>query len=161
MTRKKLTKSEADTMHHIAKVRQCIYDVTHELTWRAESHDASKLVEPELSGYESLQANLADVDYGSEAYYLALRAARDTIAHHYANNTHHPEHWPNGVAGMSLLDVMEMLCDWRAASERTKGGNMAQSLEVNFERFQISEQLQSILINTVRELGWIGNSQKE
>ena len=125
------------------------------LSERSNVHDLSKLEEPELSGYESLRVNLADVEYGSEAYYLALGAARDTIAHHYASNSHHPEHWPSGIAGMSLFDIIEMLADWKAAGERTKDGNMARSLKVNFERFAIGEQLQSILTNTAKELGWI------
>ena len=64
------------------------------------------------------------------------------------------EHYPDGIAGMSLLSVVEMLCDWKAASERTAQGSIAASLAHNKERFGISEQLASILANTVRELGW-------
>jgi len=55
---------------------------------------------------------------------------------------------------MTLLDVVEMLCDWKAASERTKQGSIAASLTHNKERFGISDQLAAILENTVRELGW-------
>jgi len=57
--------------------------------------------------------------------------------------------------GMSLLDVMEMLADWKAAGMRHKDGNLADSLEINHTCFKISDQLQSILINTAQELGWI------
>lgn len=153
-----MSNSERDTHDHIEKVRTHIHAVIENLADRNNNHDASKLQEPELSGYESLQTRLADVEYGSEEYYLALRSARDTIAHHYAHNTHHPEHWPNGIDGMSLLDIIEMLCDWKAASERTKNGTMVKSLEVNFERFQIGKQLQSILINTARELGLLNGN---
>ncbi len=56
---------------------------------------------------------------------------------------------------MSLLDVIEMLCDWKAAGERHHDGSMERSLRVNRERFSISPQLQQILENTARELGWI------
>lgn len=55
---------------------------------------------------------------------------------------------------MSLLDIQEMLCDWKAAGERYKDGSIAQSLAHNRGRFGISDQLASILENTVRELGW-------
>jgi len=55
---------------------------------------------------------------------------------------------------MSLLDLVEMVADWKAASERTKQGSIAQSLAHNIKRFGIDEQLASILENTVRELGW-------
>jgi hypothetical protein len=47
-----------------------------------------------------------------------------------------------------------MLCDWVAASERYKDGSPAQSLGINRTRFNISDQLYSILQNTVRELNW-------
>ena len=150
-----MTKSEEDTRMHIGKVRFHLAAVMANLAERANAHDASKLEEPELSGFEGLSQQLAALKYGSEEYYLALRSGRDTIAHHYAHNSHHPEHWPNGIGGMSLLDILEMLADWKAAGERTKDGSMAKSLEVNFERFQIEEPLRSILISTARELGWI------
>lgn len=71
----------------------------------------------------------------------ALAEGKPTIAHHYAANDHHPEHWPNGVNDMSLLSILEMLCDWKAASERTKQGSIQQSLPINKERFGISDQL--------------------
>ena len=146
--------STNDTREHIRKVRDRIFDVIENLTIRGQRHDASKLEEPEKSGYGHLQTRLASIVYGTDEYRAALAEAKDTIAHHYAHNSHHPEHYENGVAGMSLLDVLEMLCDWKAASERTKQGSIQQSLPINRERFGISNQLYSILENTVRELGW-------
>jgi len=129
-------------------------EVIHRLTIRAVHHDLSKLTEPEKSGYDQLTTRLADVVYGSPEYRAALAEAKPTIAHHYANNSHHPEHYPNGIAGMSLLDLVEMACDWKAASERTKQGSIAASLTHNRVRFEIDDQLSSILENTVKELGW-------
>jgi hypothetical protein len=117
-------------------------------------HDRSKLQEPEKSGYDMLTIKLKDCAYGSDEYRAALAEAKSVINHHYAANSHHPEHYPNGVAGMSLLDIIEMLCDWKAASERTKQGSIAQSLAHNKVRFDLSDQLAAILENTVRELGW-------
>ena len=59
------------------------------------------------------------------------------------------------VNGMSLFDVLEMLMDWKAATERMKdGGDIHRSLEINTERFKISPQLASILANTIREMQW-------
>jgi uncharacterized protein DUF5662 len=72
----------------------------------------------------------------------------------YDQITEQPEHYESGIAGMTLLDIVEMLCDWKAASERTKQGSIAQSLGHNRQRFQIDDQLASILENTVKELGW-------
>lgn len=144
--------STADTLDHIGKVRARIEELRADLARRAEGHDASKLREPEKSGYDALGTALQGVAYGSDEYRAALAANAPTVAHHYAANTHHPEHHPNGIAGMSLLDVVEMLCDWKAASER--GGPSALELGRNTARFGISEQLAAILANTVRELGW-------
>lgn len=146
--------SAPETQKHIAEVQTRIEQVTNNLTVRAAYHDESKLREPEKSGFDRLTERLAELVYGSEEYRAALEAAKETIVHHYACNTHHPEHYHNGIAGMSLLDVIEMLADWKAASLRTKQGSIAASLAHNKERFGISDQLASIIENTVRELDW-------
>lgn len=146
--------STQDTLDHIRKVQARIEEIRNYLLGRAQLHDASKLVQPEKAGYDRLTTRLAEVVYGTDEYRAALAEAKDTIAHHYAVNSHHPEHYENGIAGMSLLDVIEMLCDWKAASERTKQGSITTSLAHNKERFGISDQLASILENTVKELGW-------
>lgn len=146
--------SRPDTLEHIGKVMARIHEFCDQMEARAKAHDASKLEEPEKSGYDQLVTHLANVEYGTDEYRAALAEARPVIEHHYAANTHHPEHWPDGIAGMSLLDIVEMLCDWKAASERTKQGSIHASLAHNKERFGISDQLASILENTVRELGW-------
>lgn len=146
--------STRDTADHIDKVRDRMREVMRKLTARAIDHDASKLAEPEKSGYDKLTADLKDIVYGTPEYRQALVDAKPVIDHHYQVNSHHPEHYDNGIYGMSLLDVIEMLCDWKAASERTKQGSIAQSLNHNRQRFQIDDQLASILENTVEELGW-------
>lgn len=146
--------SRQDTVDHILKVAARIREITDRLEERGRVHDASKLEEPERSGFDVLTAQLAELEYGSPEYRAALDAARPTIDHHYRHNSHHPEHYPNGIAGMTLIDLVEMLCDWKAASARTKQGGIVASLAHNRMRFQIDDQLASILENTVRELGW-------
>lgn len=146
--------SKMDTIEHMDKVVARITEVIGELSGRALRHDDSKLVEPEKSGYDLLTIKLKDCVYGSDEYKAALIEAKPVIDHHYAANDHHPEHWPNGINDMSLLSIIEMLCDWKAASERTKQGSIAQSLEHNAKRFSIDPQLARILTNTVKELGW-------
>jgi hypothetical protein len=146
--------SKPDTLDHIVKVQARIEEFTNNLTVRASYHDLSKLAEPEKSGYDRLVTRLADVEYGTDEYRAALVEGKPTIEHHYAQNSHHPEHYVNGIAGMSLLDIVEMFCDWKAASERTKQGSIQASLAHNRMRFQIDDQLAAILENTVKELGW-------
>ncbi len=146
--------STQDTQDHINKVQVRIAELQAALDERASLHDRSKLQEPEKSGYDKLTVALKDVVYGTDEYRAALSEAKPVIDHHYAANSHHPEHYENGIAGMSLLDVVEMLCDWKAASERTKQGSIATSLVHNKQRWGISDQLYAILENTVKELGW-------
>jgi hypothetical protein len=59
-----------------------------------------------------------------------------------------------GINGMSLLDLVEMFCDWKAATERHADGDIKRSIEINQKRFNMTPQLASILENTRKELGW-------
>ena len=53
---------------------------------------------------------------------------------------------------MNLLDIVEMLCDWKAATMRHNDGNLSKSIEINQERYGYSDELKSIFIKTAREL---------
>lgn len=44
--------------------------------------------------------------------------------------------------------LVEMFFDWKAASERHADGDIFKSIEINKERFGLSEQLAEILKNT-------------
>lgn len=148
--------SRPDTLAHIERVQTLIQTAINNLSVRAVKHDLSKLEEPEKSAFDRLKAlSLSGMAYGSEEYRACLRAEKPAIEHHYAANSHHPEHYELGVYDMSLFDVLEMLLDWKAATERMKdGGDIRASLEINITRFDISPQLASILANTIREMGW-------
>jgi hypothetical protein len=117
-------------------------------------HDFSKRESPEKETFDEVMPKLKALTYGSDEYRATLREMKAGIDHHYAHNSHHPEHWPLGVSDMSLLDIVEMFCDWKAASERHADGNFADSLEINKQRFAISDQLARIFENTREELGW-------
>jgi hypothetical protein len=69
----------------------------------------------------------------------------EALKHHYANNRHHPEHFENGINGMNLLDVIEMVCDWKAAAD-LKG--VEPNLDYLAQRFGISDQLKNIIAAT-------------
>lgn len=146
--------STQDTKDHIHAVMSFLASVVNQLEARKRAHDASKLQEPEKSMYDEFTPKLRASTYGSEEYKQFLKDMGAALQHHYENNSHHPEHYPNGINGMSLLDVTEMLADWKAAGMRHANGSIQQSLEVNRKRFGISNQLYEILQNTVRELGW-------
>lgn len=143
---------KAETERHRHVVAGYLMRFAKELLDRADSHDDSKLDSPELEGYAALTPLLKDLTYGSPEYKENLEKLRPCIEHHYANNRHHPQHWPNGVNDMTLVDLFEMLADWKAATERNKNGNIRKSIELNAERFELSPQLKAIFENTVREI---------
>ena len=145
------------TKLHIDNVRYYLDQIGDLLDERWVTHDASKLEEPELSGYAGLAEAVKGLTYGTPEYIAALEPYKPIIAHHYAANPHHPEHHLNGIADMTLIDVVEMLCDWKAASERG-GGDFADSLHKSINRFVVDQQLAQILTNTAKALGWIADA---
>lgn len=147
--------STQDTKEHIQTVRRYLNRLIELLYARAADHDRSKLQDPEKAIFDEVTPRLRGLTYGSDEYKSSLADMKPALDHHYANNSHHPEHYPNGIDGMSLLDLIEMLCDWKAATERHADGSVSKSLEINKDRFKIDDQLQGILLNTARELGWV------
>lgn len=118
-------------------------------------HDASKLQEPEKSAFDRMTPKLKGLTYGSQEYKDALAELKPALDHHYANNSHHPEHWKlNGINGMDLMDLVEMLCDWKAATMRHADGDFGKSMEISEKRFEIGWQLMQILHNTAIRFGF-------
>jgi hypothetical protein len=140
-----------ETTKHIHKVRALLCEMIRSLDERARNHDLSKLESPEKEIFGQYTPELAKTEYGSKEYKDLLEKVKPAIENHYSKNRHHPEHWPDGIEGMTLIDLLEMLCDWKAAGERNKNGNIRKSLEVNTTRYGISPQLRKIMDNTVRE----------
>lgn len=148
--------SRPDTFEHIGEVQDRMHRVIHGLLRRAFAHDRSKLYPPELAVFDEYTPKLSQVAYGSSAYKLALEAMAPGLDHHYKVNRHHPEYHDDGIRGMSLLDLIEMLCDWEASTERHEDGNVHASIEQNQSRFGYSDDLKAILHNTIHELGNLG-----
>lgn len=144
-----LYNSKADTLEHIKKVNGYLIDASTELLRRAKIHDDSKLESPEKELFEVLTPKLAGLTYGSDEYKQSLDDLKPALDHHYENNSHHPQYYENGIDGMNLFDIIEMFYDWKAAGERTKEGNMLKSIEINKDRFKMSEQLVNIFNNTL------------
>lgn len=141
-----------ETIKHIHKVREYLYLMIEELDQRARLHDLSKLESPEAEIFGEFTPELAKTEYGSKEYLELLEKVKPAIEHHYAKNRHHPENHANGINDMTLIDLVEMLSDWKAATERNKNGNIKKSIEHNTGRYGMSEQLAKIMQNTVREM---------
>lgn len=146
--------SQADTLLHIKRVSQLLNEAAVKLIERGNVHDNSKLEEPEKSEFDRLTPLLKTLTFGSEEYKESLKELEVALTHHYENNTHHPQHYENGINGFDLFDLVEMFFDWKAASERTKDGNIYKSIEHNKDRFEISDQICQIFENTAKRLGW-------
>ncbi len=137
-----------ETFRHIERVRNLLNICILDMLKRGELHDQSKLEEPEVALFTEYTPKLADCTYDSPEYNEFKAAMKPALDHHYANNRHHPEHHKNGIDDMNLLDLLEMICDWKAASERHNDGNIRTSIEKNGNRFNMSPQLITIFENT-------------
>ena len=145
--------SREDTKKHIKMVGVLLEMMVGRLVSRATHHDASKLLDPEKAIFDEVTPALKGLTYGSDEYKEQLVKMGDALKHHYENNRHHPEHFPNGVKGMTLVDLMEMFCDWCAATQRHDDGDILKSIKHNKDRFELGDVLSSILKNTALEYG--------
>lgn len=170
-----------DTINHINKVRTNIHKIIEYLDERSLNHDYSKLNSPEKEYFDEYTPKLSEVDYGSEKYYGFLKELKVALDHHYSNNRHHPEYFIKyicnscfteyknkpeqcdncsgsefdedfDVSQMNLIDIIEMFCDWLAATERHLNGDIFKSIETNKKRFKMDHQLSNILENTARDI---------
>lgn len=147
--------SDAATIDHIGKVRENMRQIINRLMQQSERHDASKMIEPERSGYAALHEDMLSVKYGTPEYAAVVEKHKPTVEHHYMCNSHHPECYEKGVREMDLFDILEMLADWKAASERASSKtSFADGFMHNRERFNIPDDLFQTMIYTVEALGW-------
>lgn len=151
--------STSDTLRHIKRVSQLLTEAATELIRRANCHDDSKLESPEKELFDEYTPKLKSLTYGSEEYKQCLKGLGVALEHHYTRNSHHPEHYKNGVDDMDLFDVVEMFFDWKAATERHNDGDIYKSLEINTNRFNLDSQLYKIFKNTADRLGYGKNNK--
>lgn len=147
--------SRSDNMMHIQEVCKKINQVVNDLLVRSIKHDQSKLKEPELSVFNEFTPKLKNSTYDSKEYKEYLEQMREGLKHHYAANDHHPEHFPNGIHDMNLLQILEMLCDWKAATARHADGDLRTSIKKNAERFGYGAEIENLLMQTAEYLQWL------
>lgn len=140
-----------DLIDHKRRVGLYMQKVANALFGRAVVHDNSKFSPEEYEPYEEAFPELQKYAYGSDEFKAALAKIKPAINHHYEVNDHHPEYFEAGISQMSLIELIEMVCDWIAASERSQK-NIFEGLEMNKERFKINNQLYCIIKNTVIDL---------
>ena len=143
-----MSESKFKTLRHIETVRNYMNWVIREILHRQEQHGQTKLEPPEVEIFEEYTPKLRGCTYGSDEYRAMMKEMKVAIDHHNENNRHHPEYFVDGIKGMTLIDLIEMICDWRAASLRHDDGDILKSIEMNQERFGYSDELKYILANT-------------
>lgn len=141
--------SRIQTYEHIQIVQGLMGKVIRNLQDRQRDHDQSKLKSPEVEVFDVMIPGLAASTYGTSEYVAMLAEMKPALDHHYSHNSHHPEYYPNGLLGMSLMDLIEMICDWEAATLRHNDGDIQRSMEVNQKRFGYSDELKQVFKNTV------------
>jgi len=140
-----------DLLVHKAWVARYMDRVASHLFKRAVVHDYSKFEAEEFEPYDKAFPQFQKYAYGTPELAAVYESIKPALAHHYQANDHHPEHFENGINDMNLIQLVEMVCDWMAASKRSQTG-MAQGLHINKERFGISDQLYEVICNTVAYL---------
>ena len=141
--------SKEETLEHIKNVRRFIAKIVAELQARALNHDKTKLESPEVEIFDEFTPKLKGCTYGSDEYKGFLKEMGVALDHHYAHNRHHPERFKNGMAGMNLIDLVELFCDWQSAVLRHDDGDMLRSININKKRFKMPDMLVSIFQNSI------------
>jgi hypothetical protein len=148
-----LLEGEIATRSHIKDVNALLILAAQELLSRAIVHDSSKLGPEEREKFSLAAAMFKEQgnEFGTDGYVATKEWLGEALKHHYMHNSHHPEHYPEGVMGMNLFDLLEMLLDWSAASAaRSEKGLM--DLEKSQEIHNIPRDLMIILENTAEFL---------
>lgn len=140
------------TLRHMETVRNFLQVCIGELLQRGMQHDQTKLEPPEADTFEAYTPKLRGAAYGSEEYKTFLKEMAPALKHHYATYRHHPEHHAGGMQDMTLIDLLEMLCDWKASSMRMLDGDIYKSLDMNQQRFGYSDETKRFMKNT---LDWL------
>lgn len=170
-----------ETLKHKENVGKEIGKVISELNNRIIEHDNSKIEDPELPIFVEYTPKLKNTTYGSDEYKQYLAEMNVALKHHYGTNRHHPEHFKKYVCNgcfkefqikpqicdacgytqfqeesdmsqMNLIDLVEMFCDWLAATKRHADGDITRSTELNKTRFKYSDDLAAIFRNTAAYL---------
>jgi len=144
-----------DTLRHISEVAENLAVMRSDLEQRGIKHDRSKLEEFEFDAFVKTRPKFKKANYGSPEYQECFDIIKPAIERHYCNNRHHTGFHEGGFADMNLLDILEMLADWKAASRRSPNLSFKDSLPKAFERYHIPENMQKHIIATLDYLGWL------
>ena len=136
-------------------VEHLMLKLSTELRQRSKRHDVSSFTSDELPFLELYLDNYKNSEKGTDEHKELCMKLQPALVHHYAKNDHHPEHFDNGILSMNLVQITEMLCDWIVSA---KEDNVSKTTFITMiitdytEKYKLSNELQSILVNTVDTL---------
>lgn len=131
-------------IRHINQVRFNLHKISHRLKERSIVHDSSKYALDEFEGFKEINRIARTHPFGSQEYKDSLKD-NQAVQLHYSRNTHHPEHYQGGIDGMSFLDIVEMVCDWKAASDTYGKTSFEDSLKIQKERYKFTSEQEYII----------------
>ena len=143
---------------HKKSVKKRMLYLAEEIAKRAEKHDDSKLRPPEVNWLIQMDKE-PRVEYGSPEYFEKMKRWDKFFKHHYKNNSHHPAHYnEQGIYGMTIVDLVEMMCDVISYVSELHVYQAAKIIKEQKERFDIDEGITQILINTLNYYyAWVGD----
>lgn len=138
-------------IQHINQVAYLLKEMARQIEARADIHDSSKFGLDEFAGIVHL-TKARKYEYGSPEY-EALVHNNNAAKIHVKTNRHHLEYWSNGLDDMSLVDVIEMLCDWEIArQQRDIETDIDKTWQARQERFNLSDNETSFLMTIWEKL---------
>lgn len=143
----KIEKFKQSVIIHRNKVIEVLRFFRNQLKFRGEHLDESKFFEPELEIFAEYEPKLKEVPLGSKEYNYYLSKINDAYKDHYLKTRHHPEHYPNGIKGMNLIDIVELFSDWKINSIEDKK-NLIKEIYKYQDKYHFSDELLQIFINT-------------
>lgn len=148
--------STADTLLHIKRVNELLGKAACILIMRGSVHDNSKLDSPEKELFDEYTPKLKDAEYGSDEYKEFLVGLKPALDHHYANNSHHPEHtfsdeiWKDikGYVGIYQISNKGRVKRVKSIVKRKKQGNFTKKEQLlkphvtpkGYARLQLSKE---------------------
>lgn len=145
-------KTEEYIKGHIARVQAWLFHFAQALFERGSAHDASKLEEPEISGWTQMDLE-PRYPYGSPEYEAKKARYNWLFKEHYSKNKHHPEYFEihnNKATEMDLMDLLELLCDWLGYKKSIRYTEASALVDQQCERYGFSDEIHDLLLNTLK-----------
>lgn len=123
-------------MRHREVVADFLHNFSDYFRARAREHDQTKLRFDEFEGFARINKVARNHAFGTPEYDASMEEAKKPggcIHLHFSRNAHHPE-FHDSEKDMGLLDLMEMVMDWKAASMTYGTNTLAESLPIQLER---------------------------